>query len=54
MTMTPGERTFVWVAAEAGVVRPLRHCVRHELGIKPNDARLTGYWKRGVADFDDG
>ena len=51
--VTPGERTFVWIAAEAGVVRPLRHWVRHELGIDPKNVRLTGYWKRGVADFDD-
>ena len=34
-------------------VRPLRHWVRDELRIKPSDARLTGYWKWGVPDYDD-
>jgi len=35
------------------VLRPLRRWARHELGLGSGDARLTGYWKRGVADFDD-
>jgi NADPH-dependent ferric siderophore reductase len=49
----PGERVFAWMAAEAGVLRPLRRWVRHELGLGAGDTGLTGYWKRGVADFDD-
>jgi NADPH-dependent ferric siderophore reductase len=49
----PGERTFVWLAGEAGVLRPLRHWVRHELRVDPADTHVTGYWKRGVADFDE-
>ncbi|TQM45028.1 siderophore-interacting protein [Pseudonocardia cypriaca] len=47
-----GERTFVWVAAEAGVVKPLRRWVR-DRGVPTGDFRIVGYWKRGVADFDD-
>lgn len=47
-----GERTFVWVAAEAGVVKPLRRWVR-DRGVPAGDFRIVGYWKRGVADFDD-
>ncbi|WP_432509257.1 siderophore-interacting protein [Kineococcus auxinigenes] len=48
-----GRRTFVWIAGEAGVLKPLRRWARHELGVPAGDCRLTGYWKRGVADFDD-
>ncbi|WP_374115803.1 siderophore-interacting protein [Kineococcus sp. TRM81007] len=48
-----GERTFVWMAGEAGVLKPLRRWARHELGADPAHCRATGYWKRGVADFDD-
>ena len=47
-----GERTFVWIAAEAGLVKPLRRWVR-ERGVPTGDFRIVGYWKRGVADFDD-
>jgi NADPH-dependent ferric siderophore reductase len=48
-----GERVFAWLAAEAGVLKPLRGWVRDELGIPPADQMITGYWKRGVADFDE-
>jgi NADPH-dependent ferric siderophore reductase len=48
-----GERVYVWLAGEAGVLTPLRRWVRDELGIPPEDRDITGYWKRGVADFDD-
>jgi NADPH-dependent ferric siderophore reductase len=48
-----GERVYVWLAGEAGVLKPLRRWVRDELGIPPGDCHITGYWKRGVADFDD-
>jgi NADPH-dependent ferric siderophore reductase len=45
-------RTFVWVAGEADAVRPLRRWVK-ELGLPAGDVRICGYWKRGVADYDD-
>ncbi|TWF80743.1 NADPH-dependent ferric siderophore reductase [Pseudonocardia hierapolitana] len=47
-----GERPFVWIAGEAGAVKPLRRWVRDQ-GIPVGDFRIVGYWKRGVADFDD-
>lgn len=50
--LRPGERTFAWIAGEAGVVKPLRRWVRAQ-GIPAGDFRIVGYWKRGVADFDD-
>ncbi len=48
-----GERLYVWVAGEAGSIKPLRRWVRDELGLAKADHDITGYWKRGVADFDD-
>ncbi|MBE7325825.1 siderophore-interacting protein [Nocardioides sp. Y6] len=41
--------TFLFAAGEAGDVRPLRRWAR-ERGI---DALVTGYWKRGVVEFDE-
>ncbi|MCX2969336.1 MULTISPECIES: siderophore-interacting protein [Streptomyces] len=49
-----GERVFVWAAGEAGQVKPLRRWVRDVLRLEKADHDITGYWKRGVADFDDG
>ncbi|MFD7658828.1 siderophore-interacting protein [Actinosynnema sp. NPDC059797] len=48
-----GERVYVWAAGEAGAIKPLRRWVRDELGLAKADHDITGYWKRGVADFDD-
>ncbi|WP_280269926.1 siderophore-interacting protein [Nocardia wallacei] len=47
-----GQRIYVWLAGEAGWLRPLRRWVRAELGVGPKDSLIAGYWKRGVADFD--
>ncbi|WKX69475.1 siderophore-interacting protein [Streptomyces sp. XD-27] len=48
-----GERVYVWAAGEAGQIKPLRRWVRDELRLEKADHDITGYWKRGVADFDD-
>ncbi|WP_320773801.1 siderophore-interacting protein [Streptomyces sp. CRN 30] len=48
-----GERLYAWIAGEAGQIRPLRRWVRDELGLKRPDVEISGYWKRGIADFDD-
>ncbi|WP_370718135.1 siderophore-interacting protein [Kineococcus mangrovi] len=48
-----GARTFLWIAGEAGVLKPLRRWVRHDLGLPRSDHLVTGYWKRGVADYDE-
>lgn len=48
-----GESLFVWLAGEATMLRPLRDWVRDELGLGPGDSSITGYWRRGVADFDE-
>lgn len=47
-----GQRVYVWLAGESGVLRPLRRWVRTELGVGPKDCLIAGYWKRGVADYD--
>lgn len=49
----PGGDGFVWVAAEADVVRPLRRHLREERGLPKAFTRITGYWKRGEADHHD-
>ncbi|WP_197319892.1 siderophore-interacting protein [Saccharomonospora sp. NB11] len=53
LPLVPDERTYVWVAGEAGAIKPLRRWVRDELKLARHDHDITGYWKRGVADYDD-
>ncbi|MFI5564188.1 siderophore-interacting protein [Amycolatopsis japonica] len=48
-----GERLYAWVAGEAGQIKPLRRWLKNDLGLGKDDHDVTGYWKRGVADFDD-
>ncbi|MEQ3550305.1 siderophore-interacting protein [Pseudonocardia nematodicida] len=48
-----GERVFAWVAGETTAIKPLRGWLRDELGIGAEDRDVTGYWRRGVTDFDD-
>ncbi|WP_410598651.1 siderophore-interacting protein [Amycolatopsis sp. lyj-90] len=48
-----GERLYAWVAGEAGQLKPLRRWLKNDLGLGKDDHDVTGYWKRGVADFDD-
>ncbi|MFY4719789.1 siderophore-interacting protein [Streptomyces sp. LaBMicrA B280] len=48
-----GERLYAWIAGEAGQIKPLRRWVRDELHLDRGDYEITGYWKRGIADFDD-
>ncbi|MEV6276092.1 siderophore-interacting protein [Nocardia sp. NPDC051832] len=49
----PGERVYAWIAGEAVTVRPLRRWLRDEFGLSAADHLVTGYWKRGVADFEE-
>ncbi|MET9191841.1 siderophore-interacting protein [Streptomyces olivaceus] len=48
-----GERLYAWIAGEAGQIKPLRRWVRDVLRLPRPDHEISGYWKRGVADFDD-
>jgi NADPH-dependent ferric siderophore reductase len=49
----PAGNGFVWVAAEAERVRPLRTHLRGERGLPKAWTRITGYWKRGTPDHHD-
>ncbi|MGH8877733.1 MAG: siderophore-interacting protein [Stackebrandtia sp.] len=48
-----GERIYVWAAGEAGALKPLRRWVRDDLKLGKDDVNITGYWKRGVENYDD-
>ncbi|GAA1221738.1 siderophore-interacting protein [Prauserella alba] len=48
-----GDSLYVWLAGEAGTLKPLRRWVRDELRLARRDYDITGYWKLGVADYDD-
>jgi NADPH-dependent ferric siderophore reductase len=48
-----GERLYLWVAGEAGSIKPLRRWARDGLRLDRSDIDITGYWKRGIADYDD-
>ncbi|MDO5724253.1 MAG: siderophore-interacting protein [Flaviflexus sp.] len=43
------ERVCVWLAGEAGMLKPLRRWARDELGAPKEHCSITGYWRRGVA-----
>jgi NADPH-dependent ferric siderophore reductase len=48
LPIPPG--TFVWIAAEGGVARALRHHVVTERGLPPGWLKASGYWVAGQAD----
>lgn len=45
-----GADVYVWLAGEAGAIKPVRRWVRGELGVGKEHSSITGYWKRGLAD----
>lgn len=53
VTVPEGERLYAWISGEATSLKPIRRFVRDELGLRSGDHLITGYWKRGVADFDE-
>lgn len=44
---------YVWIAGEAGAIRPLRRWARDELGLPRSAASVVGYWKRGATEVGD-
>lgn len=46
---TDPERVCVWLAGEAGMLKPLRRWARDTLGVPKEHCSITGYWRRGVA-----
>jgi NADPH-dependent ferric siderophore reductase len=48
----PSGTVFAWAAGEASSMRALRRHLLNERGIAPDWARITGYWKRAVENYD--
>jgi NADPH-dependent ferric siderophore reductase len=42
---------YVWAGAEASAVRAVRRLL-DDRGLEPSSTSLSGYWRRGVANFD--
>lgn len=49
-TMDIPPRTFVWIAAEAGVAKAIRGHLAAERGHPPGWLKSAGYWVKGQAD----
>ena len=45
-----GSRLYVWLAAEAAVVRSLRRTLVAEHGVDRRSVAFMGYWRHGVAE----
>jgi NADPH-dependent ferric siderophore reductase len=43
---------FVFLAGEASTLAPLRRYLRRELGLPADQVSASGYWKRGIVNFD--
>ncbi|MEN3284792.1 MAG: hypothetical protein V7607_5932 [Solirubrobacteraceae bacterium] len=52
LALPPGDG-FAWAATEADTARSLRRHLREERGLPREWTRITGYWRRGVADHHD-
>ncbi|HET7034911.1 MAG TPA: siderophore-interacting protein [Thermomicrobiaceae bacterium] len=48
----PRGKVFAWGAGEASSMRQLRRHLLSERGLPPEQARVTGYWKRAIANYD--
>jgi NADPH-dependent ferric siderophore reductase len=48
----PEADEYVWAAGEAGALVPVRRYLRRELGLTSEQAKVEGYWKRGVTNRD--
>jgi len=44
--------TYVWAGGEAGSLVGVRRHLRRGLGLAAERFKVSGYWRRGVADFD--
>lgn len=46
------EDTFVFAAGDANRLVPLRRVIRNELALPREQYQISGYWRRGEANFD--
>lgn len=51
-TLKVTDRTFLFLAGEAGAIVPLRRYMRRELGLPREQFDASGYWKQGVVNLD--
>jgi NADPH-dependent ferric siderophore reductase len=42
----------VWAAGEASALVPVRRYLKHEVGLRPDQLDVQGYWKRGIVNRD--
>ncbi|MGC5360883.1 siderophore-interacting protein [Streptomyces sp. DT24] len=47
----PGQ-PFIWVAGEAGELKPIRRYLHRELGLDREYTDVDGFWKRGTVNLD--
>lgn len=47
-----GAGTYVFVAGEATSLIPVRRAIRDEIGLPREQYTVSGYWRRGEANFD--
>jgi NADPH-dependent ferric siderophore reductase len=52
VTVPAGRTPYVWVAAEAKAVRPIRKYLRHELGWHASSYSVTGYWTDKLSEWE--
>ena len=48
----PHGSIFAWAAGEASSIRAVRRHLLHEREIPDSRMRMTGYWKRSIANYD--
>jgi NADPH-dependent ferric siderophore reductase len=47
-----GPDAYVWAAGEASALVPVRRYLKHEVGLRPDQLDVQGYWKRGIVNRD--
>src|SRR5204863_383877 len=48
----PRGAVFAWAAGEAASITALRRHLLRERGLDPERMRMTGYWRRNIANYD--
>ncbi|MFC4056235.1 siderophore-interacting protein [Actinomadura syzygii] len=48
----PDGEGYVWIAGEAGELRPIRRYLHRERGMDRETTDVDGFWKRGVVNLD--
>ncbi|WP_022899844.1 siderophore-interacting protein [Humibacter albus] len=44
--------TYVWAAGEASTLVPIRRYLKNEVGLRPDQLDVQGYWRRGIVNLD--